>query len=216
MAYLKPQSPLKNGEDHIYPLTTSDQIIMNDGQRLSGVGVYLDRPDESEDTNFEAGVNASNFGGYTFDAFKTYMLNLAYPIGSYYWSSEATNPSSLFGGTWEQIKGRFLYSAGNPSSNSSEVWGAVNTDLNFPAGETGGEHTHTMTVDEMPNHYHLTYADPNFCAVSTGDNNSWKQALVNASNHAVTNGYYDYPAGSSQPHNNMPPYLVAYCWRRTA
>lgn len=36
MAYLKPQSPIKNGEDHIYPLTTYDQIIMNDGSRWDG------------------------------------------------------------------------------------------------------------------------------------------------------------------------------------
>lgn len=35
MAYLKPQSPLKNNDDYIYPLTTVDQIIMEDGSRLS-------------------------------------------------------------------------------------------------------------------------------------------------------------------------------------
>lgn len=36
MAYLKPQSPLKKGEDHIYPLTTYDQIIMANGSRWDG------------------------------------------------------------------------------------------------------------------------------------------------------------------------------------
>lgn len=36
MAYLKPQSPIKNGEDRIYPLTTYDQIIMADGSRWNG------------------------------------------------------------------------------------------------------------------------------------------------------------------------------------
>ena len=36
MAYLKPQSPIKNGQDHIYPLTTYDQIIMPDGSRWNG------------------------------------------------------------------------------------------------------------------------------------------------------------------------------------
>lgn len=35
MAYLKPQSPLKNNDDYIHPLTTVDQIIMEDGSRLS-------------------------------------------------------------------------------------------------------------------------------------------------------------------------------------
>lgn len=62
MAYLKPQSPIKYKEDHIYPLTTVDQIIMDDGNRLSGVGVYLDRPEEGEETTV-AGTNADTFGG---------------------------------------------------------------------------------------------------------------------------------------------------------
>ena len=33
--YLKPQSPLQKGEDYVYPLTTADQVIMNDGTRLN-------------------------------------------------------------------------------------------------------------------------------------------------------------------------------------
>ena len=37
MAYLKPQSPLIMGEDHIYPLTTYDQIINKDGNRVTEV-----------------------------------------------------------------------------------------------------------------------------------------------------------------------------------
>lgn len=38
MAYLKPQSPLKKGEDYIYPITTVDQVISNeDGTRLNAV-----------------------------------------------------------------------------------------------------------------------------------------------------------------------------------
>lgn len=30
----------------------------------------------------------------------TTFLNLAHPVGSYYWSEDPTNPSVLFGGTW--------------------------------------------------------------------------------------------------------------------
>lgn len=37
MAYLKPQSPLIIGEDHIYPLTTYDQIINKDGNRVTEI-----------------------------------------------------------------------------------------------------------------------------------------------------------------------------------
>ena len=37
MAYLKPQSPLKHtgSSDYFYPLTTADQVIMEDGTRLN-------------------------------------------------------------------------------------------------------------------------------------------------------------------------------------
>ena len=38
MRYEKPQSPLKLGENHIYPLTTYDQIILEDGSRWDGLG----------------------------------------------------------------------------------------------------------------------------------------------------------------------------------
>lgn len=38
MAYLKPQSPLRENSsgDYFYPLTTADQVIMEDGSRLNG------------------------------------------------------------------------------------------------------------------------------------------------------------------------------------
>lgn len=38
MAYLKPQSPIKDKDgDYLYPLTTVDQVIMEDGSRLNAV-----------------------------------------------------------------------------------------------------------------------------------------------------------------------------------
>lgn len=38
MAYLKPQSPLQHKDgDYFYPLTTVDQVIMEDGSRLNSV-----------------------------------------------------------------------------------------------------------------------------------------------------------------------------------
>ena len=34
-------------------------------------------------------------------------------IGSYYWSSNSTNPGTIFGGTWEQIKDKFVLAVGD-------------------------------------------------------------------------------------------------------
>ena len=66
------------------------------------------------------------------------LLNLVYPIGSIYWSSNNTNPATLFGGTWTQIKDRFILAAGDYYSN----------------GATGGGATVTLTVSNMPSHSH--------------------------------------------------------------
>ena len=66
------------------------------------------------------------------------LLNLVYPVGSIYWSSNNTNPGTLFGGTWTQIKDRFILAAGDSYSN----------------GATGGAATVTLTVSNMPSHKH--------------------------------------------------------------
>lgn len=124
------------------------------------------------------------------------MLDKAYPVGSIYMSVNSTNPHSLFGGTWVQIKDRFLLAAGAA----------------YKAGATGGEATHTLTVDEIPNHQHALWY-PNeggeqSAAIGypeAGSKNTW---YAEASR---TGG-----AGGGAAHNNMPPYLSVYVWKRTA
>lgn len=69
---------------------------------------------------------------------ETLMLDNVWPVGSIYMSVISTNPSTLFGGTWQQLQNRFLLGAGSSYSN----------------GATGGEATHKLTVNEMPSHQH--------------------------------------------------------------
>ena len=70
------------------------------------------------------------------------LLNLIHPIGTLYWTSKAPSangdPNVLFGGTWVQIKDRFILSAGDAYTN----------------GATGGAATVTLTTTQMPNHSH--------------------------------------------------------------
>lgn len=125
-----------------------------------------------------------------------YILDNVYPVGSIYMSVNSTNPKNLFGGTWEQIQGKFLF-----GMNS-----------NYPAGSTGGEATHKLTQGEMPKHNHIIYTPnaggPDVGAAigfpEVGSTNTWWAA-------ACMTGQ----TGDNEAHNNMPPYLSVYIWKRT-
>ena len=122
------------------------------------------------------------------------ILGLVYPVGSIYMSINNVSPATLFGGKWVQIKGRFLLGA-------SDV---------YKANTTGGEVAHTLTNDEMPNHQHSIWF-PN----SGGE----QSAEIGYPETGSKNTYYAEAsktsgAGGGAAHNNMPPYLVVYMWRR--
>ena len=104
-------------------------------------------------------------------------------------STSATDPGELFGGTWQRIEGRFLLGA----------------DSDHTAGSTGGEEEHALTVGEMPSHQH-TVTCGSGGDTGLGSGSTWTSTIT-----ARTNA-----AGGSQPHNNMPPYLAVYIWKRTA
>lgn len=125
------------------------------------------------------------------------ILSKVYPVGSIYMSLSSTDPKTLFGGTWERLKDRFLLAAGDT----------------YSAGATGGEATHTLTKDEMPSHNH--YAAINGGTDSYGQNRTTIGSFANKAQ-----GYSDsstiFATGGGNAHNNMPPYLAVYMWKRTA
>lgn len=155
------------------------------------------------------------------------LLDKTYPIGSIYMSVNSTSPSTLFGGTWEQIEDKFLLASGTNHSN----------------GATGGEETHTLTENEMPSHTHTQNAHSHIA----GDNwdfllgekgVNWQSSGGKGSIAQSGNNHYAYTSstksdigqlhntanatatnqnkGGGQAHNNMPPYLTVNVWKRTA
>lgn len=70
-----------------------------------------------------------------------------YPVGSIYMSVNNVNPSTVFGGTWEQIKDRFLLASGDTYNNGQTGGSATHT----PSGTVGA---HSLTTNEIPAHTH--------------------------------------------------------------
>ena len=141
------------------------------------------------------------------------MVDLIYPVGSIYMSANDTSPSILFGGEWERIKDRFLLATGDT----------------YSAGSIGGEAEHKLTVDEMPSHEghlyrNVTASVPNgpdsyFMESSHGiasgliEKYEDRPYIIVAGNELIIKGF---SRGGNQPHNNMPPYLAVYMWKRIA
>lgn len=125
------------------------------------------------------------------------VLDKVYPVGSIYMSVNSTNPKTLFGGTWVQIKDRFLLAAGTT----------------YKAGATGGEAAHTLTESEMPSHNHAVYY-PNAGADDHSAPGNYPDGPSDSTYYAI--GSYTSSAGGDRAHNNMPPYLAVYVWKRTA
>lgn len=137
------------------------------------------------------------------------IFDLIYPIGSIYLSIGSTNPSTLFGGTWVQIKDTFLLSAGDT----------------YTAGATGGEATHTLTANEVPEMSfavgHIAYADAVFRGIKNVTHEINDNAPSGNNDEAQNASMWNhrqhiYTFGGDGAHNNMPPYQVVYVWKRTA
>ena len=124
--------------------------------------------------------------------------DLIYPIGAIYLSVSATNPATLFGGKWEQIKDRFLLAAGDT----------------YAIGTTGGEATHKLTIEEMPSHKHQIKTNNDDWNNSAGGGNYG--TTHDGANSWYNTNWYTENSGGNAAHNNMPPYLTVYMWKRVA
>ena len=143
------------------------------------------------------------------------IVDIVYPVGAIYMSMEATNPSKLFGGVWERIGvGRMLISAGggdgqviddNTYKGRGQTTGITADVTFFPVGETGGELDHTLSIAEIPSHNHDAHIGSQK-AFASGNVAGYKDAT----GKKVTGS-----TGGDGKHNNLPPYLSVYMWKRT-
>ena len=206
----KPQSPIMNGDEGVYPLTTFDQIIMADGSRWNGKilgdnenAVTMEA--DGTETDQLVPVNAQTLDGLTYKQ----IIELEHGIGSFYFTMNASDdPNNKWNWmTWELVTDKFLLGAGNL----------------YEGGTEGGEAEHTLTVDESPEHFHTAYADfaggrcyPLVSDGGVGENitGAYFNASAVASTTQASKAAGSTSSGGSQPHNNMPPYLSIFMWTR--
>lgn len=127
------------------------------------------------------------------------ILKIAFPIGSRYVTEDETNPSEILGfGVWERFKGGKI------------AIGVDEDDTDFSMiGNTGGEKTHKLTIEEMPTHNH------NYYYKNIGAATGSESIVGNSSSNTGSVGTSS--TGGNQQHNNMPPYeVVGYMWIRRA
>lgn len=145
----------------------------------------------------------TNDAGYTSN---TDLLNLIYPVGSIYMSVNNISPAILFGGSWEQLKDRFLLGAGDV----------------YTAGNTGGDwnHTHSLDTDsaiaaiQLNNDGTIWYGEKN-----TGVNSTKDYTMVtNGTGKRQSNSslYGAKLLGDTSSAQVIPPYYAVYMWKRTA
>lgn len=136
------------------------------------------------------------------------IMDLFYPVGTYYETSNVDfDPNVAWGGTWVlDSQGKVTVSQDTTDSDFATV------------GATFGEKTHTLTVDEMPEHKHKGIEwlgnnqyniSLNSGSLSTGYKMTWTGSSDTSKIQTVS-------AGGGQAHNIVQPSVVVKRWHRTA
>ena len=125
-----------------------------------------------------------------------------FPVGYIIMTASSTNPGTYLGGTWERW------------GEGRTIVGVDTSDTDFSTAEkTGGEKTHKLTQDEMPAHSHsLTGAldNPNAPEAANLRGTGYSTTVQQLAQGKATS------TGGDQAHNNMPPYITCFIWKRTA
>lgn len=148
------------------------------------------------------------------------IFQLIYPIGSIYINNDKTGyyiyedrvvRLNKFGCVFELLpSGMFLRNQvyGIVPEVGTAGW-LIETD---PIGWTGGEESHTLTIDEMPSHSH----NPWFVPAEAGKPSTrWGFAWQYNGSVGSDDAGISY-AGGGQAHNNLPPFKTVYMWQRVA
>jgi len=172
-------------------------------------------------------------------------LYFSWPVGTIFMNTSATNPASLLGGgTWVRWgKGRMPISLDEANARwdvAEDTGGADTVTLaiaQIPSHAHGGgttgqsaDHSHGGYTDSQGSHQH-GYQYPNDAAgAAAGSMNYWRPYRTagatdwggahthNIATYGASNDHSHgvYAEGGGGAHENMPPFIAVYMWKRTA
>ena len=203
--------------DNLTSNATDKVLSANQGRVLS------EKIDNIDLSYLEDGISTNT---ESINSLTNNLINLIYPVGSIYMSVNNVSPASFLGGTWEAIKDRFLLAAGS----------------SYSAGSTGGAATVILTENEIPSHTHSrgtmnivgSFNHPTWAAtdMSSGSvsgafthGNGVTFQYTGMTDNKRVSAKFSFDAskawtgetssiGGDAAHNNMPPYLTVYIWKR--
>lgn len=162
-----------------------------------------------------------------------------YPVGAIYISYKATSPSSLFGGSWTQLKNAYLF-ATNATSGDKGTGSGTGTGTGAASGNTAAT---TLSLSQIPSHSHTVnnHDHAQRTIGNDGNVNPWvsnssgssagvrtqQQTAWHNSGKAQVYTYGSSPGTNAQggggshthglnSHTHTVPYLEVYVWKRTA
>ena len=138
------------------------------------------------------------------------LFDLIYPIGSIYYTTDANfSPNVSFSGTWQQIKDTFLLAAGDT----------------YVGGTSGGAATVQLTEGQLPKisaswAIHGQEGGTIFYTLN-GKATGTRYGSYKTTQGGTLSGAQSYQNpgiafGNNESHNNMPPYIVVYVWKRVS
>lgn len=170
--------------------TGTSQLIWSSWESLTSTDLIMVGTDTpTEDTKLVIEEADLDFQSIDYD--------MIFPIGKVELFFDNLDHSNYLGLHWEQV-----------GAGRVPVGLDIN-DTDFNAiGKTGGEKTHTLSVNEMPTHNHefeipkMLYADVGY-GTALGS-----ETLVQMTTHIT------HDVGGGQAHNILQPYIVMAFWRR--
>lgn len=223
----------KTYEVTVYVIDTTGTTTSIRGTIKDGVFCMIHTIDNNG--NYHTGINGLPDDNYALKVHGKFVADNYYPVGAIYISDNSTSPASLFGGTWEQLNGYYLY-AGNSYSKTTYT------------GKNAQSHTLTANQSGLRQHNHGaggSYSGANFyirhgntagrdvvaggtnTSVEVGVGASWSNGIEMTSyTHNIdrvniggtvgvsVNNQGPWDATEGHPHNIAT--LEIYAWRRTA